>query len=163
MLFILVLVVGCSQQEKAVSGNFLLWNFGFEFQNDKTYYLVVPIEWTGESSVTIKSIELIKRAEKPIKYEEDGINYEFFGADPLKKSGIYGESDIGDLKSIKNLEIKDKGKIVLKLSIKHVKEDSDRRVKIRFNVNGNESEKVVEWKTLEQLTTDKDNNHSIHY
>jgi len=134
----------------------------FEFQNDKTYYLVVPIEWTGESSVTIKSIELIKRAEKPIKYEEDGINYEFFGADPLKKSGIYGESDIGDLKSINNLEIKGKGKIVLKLSIKDVKKDSERRVKIRFNVNGKESEKVVEWKTLELLTTDN-NDRSIHY
>ncbi|WP_397538671.1 hypothetical protein [Rummeliibacillus pycnus] len=163
VLFFLVPVVGCIEKETTVTGEFDLWNIGFTFKPNEVYYIVNTIEWTGKSPVTIKSIELIKRAEQPITYQDDGINYEFFGADPLKKSGIYGKSDIGDLKSIENLEVKGKGKIVLKLSLKDVKEDSDRRVKIKFNVNGNESEKVVEWNTLEQLTTDKDSNHSIHY
>lgn len=46
-------------------------------------------------------MEIIKeelKDEKPINYEEDGIKYEIFGADPLKKTGIYDESDVGDLK-----------------------------------------------------------------
>ena len=90
ILFFIFIVVGCSEQEKAVTGEFLLGNFGFDLKSNETYHLVVPIEWTGESSVTIESIELIKRDENPITYEEDGIKYDIFGADPLKKSGVYG-------------------------------------------------------------------------
>ncbi|QFF99004.1 hypothetical protein PB01_09260 [Psychrobacillus glaciei] len=129
-------------------------NFGFDLKSNETYYLVVPIEWTGESVVTIKSLELIKRDEKPITYGEDGIKYEIFGADPLKQSGIHGESDVGELKDINNLEINGEGKIVFKFSMRDVKKDSERRVKISFSVNGEECEKIVEWNTLEQLTTD---------
>ncbi|MFJ8260821.1 hypothetical protein ACIQ4I_02530 [Rummeliibacillus sp. NPDC094406] len=79
VLFFLVPVIGCSEKEKTVTGKFDLWNIGFTFKPNEVYYLVNTIEWTGESPVTIKSIELIKRAEKPITYQDDGINYEFFG------------------------------------------------------------------------------------
>lgn len=151
MFFILVFMVGCSQQEK--TGDFRFGNFGFDFENGKTYYLVVPIEWTGKSAVTLKSIELIKRDGEPTSIDEDGINYEFFGADSLKKSGIYEESDIGDLKSIKNFKFKGKSKIVLKLSIKDIHKDNELRVKIRYFYNGEEKENIVNWKTLELLTT----------
>lgn len=147
-------LVGCSEQEKTVTGEFLLRNFGFDLKSNDTYHLVVPIEWTGESSVTIESMELIKRDDKPITYEEDGIEYEIFGADPLKQSGIYGDRDIGDTKSINNFEINGEGKIVLKLTTGDVEEDSERRVKIIFRSNGEESEKNVVWKTLEQFSTD---------
>ncbi|WP_342541942.1 hypothetical protein MHH33_12815 [Paenisporosarcina sp. FSL H8-0542] len=103
-------------------------------------------------------MELVKRDDNPITYEEDGIKYEFFGADPLKKTGIYGDRnsdrDISDIKSINNLEINSEGKIVLKISTKDVKRESDRKVKINFNVNGEESGKIVEWETLEQLSTE---------
>ncbi len=89
--------------------------------------------------------------------EDDGIKYDIFGADPLKKTGVWGESDIGDLKNINDLEINDGGKIVLKLSLGEVKNDSERRVKINFISDGEETEKIVVWKTLEQLnTTDTD-------
>ncbi|MBD8032839.1 MULTISPECIES: hypothetical protein [Solibacillus] len=54
-------VIGCSEQEEAKTGEFLIGNFGFELISKETYHLVVPFEWTGESSVTIDSIELIKR------------------------------------------------------------------------------------------------------
>lgn len=154
LFFILIFAVGCSQQGKTTTDSLNLGNFGYNFHNNKTYFLVVPIEWTGKSSVIIKSLELIKRDNKPITLEEDGINYEVFGADPLKKPGIYADdSDIGDLKSINNLELKGKGKIVLKLALKDVNEDSQRRVKITFNENENEKEEIFKWKTLEQLTT----------
>ena len=150
-------ILGCSDEEKDVTGELFLGNTGFPFKSNETYHLVVPIEWTGESPVLIKSIELIKGDEKPINYKEDGIQYEVFGADPLKKTGVWGESDIGDLKNINDLEINDRGKIVLKLSLGEVKNDSERRVKINFISDGEETEKIVVWKTLEQLnTTDTD-------
>lgn len=87
-LCIMFTVVGCSEQEEAVTGEFLLGNFGFELLSNETYHLVVPFEWTGDSPVTIDSIELIKKDNNPITYEEDGIKYEFFGADPLKNQGF---------------------------------------------------------------------------
>ncbi|UED79222.1 hypothetical protein FH508_0017460 [Lysinibacillus sp. CD3-6] len=102
--------------------------------------------------MTIESIELVKSDGIPVTYEEDGIKYEIFGVDPLKKSGVYGDRDIGDIKSINNFEINGKGKIVLKLSTENVKNDIDRRVKISFKVNGEKSEKIIKWKTLEQFS-----------
>lgn len=153
-LFFLALVGACSEQEETSKDEFLLGNFGFSPSSNATYNLVVPIEWTGESPVTINSIELIKKDGNAIAYEEDGLKYEFFGAAPLKQTGVYGDRDIGDIKSINNFDLNGKGKIVLKLSTKNVKKDSDRRVKINFNVNGEESERIVEWKTIEQFSTD---------
>ena len=147
-------LVGCSEKEKVEDGEFLLGQFGADWKKE-TFYLVVPIQWTGDSSIKINSIELVKNNQNPITtYEEDGIKYEFFGADPLKKSGIYGESYVGDLKNINGLEINSKGKIVLKLSLGDVKEDNERRVRINFSSNGVEGEKIVVWKTLEKLKTE---------
>ena len=146
-------LVGCSEKEKAGDGEFLLGQFGADWKKE-TFYLVVPIKWTGASPITIKSIELVKNNGNLITYEEDGIEYEVFGADPLKKSGIYGESNVGDLKNINDLEINGDGKIVLKLSIGDVEKDNERRVKINFTIDGEETEKIVVWKTLEQLTTE---------
>lgn len=154
VLFFSFILLGCNEQKKTVTGEFLLGNFGFSLKSNEIYHLVVPIEWTGESPVTIKSIELIKKDEKPITYKEDGIKYEIFGADPLKQTGVYGDRDIGDIQNLNNFEINGKGKIVLKLTTANVKKDSDRRVKISFNVNGEESETIVEWNTLEQFSTD---------
>src|SRR4051794_28140445 len=105
LLVVFALIVGCSEQEKttrdaqeeATKGEFLLGEFGADFK-EQTYYLVVPIEWTGESPIKIQSIDLLKHNEKPVTYEEDGIAYEVFGADPLKQSGIYPDLNIGDVK-----------------------------------------------------------------
>lgn len=163
VLFCLVSVVGCSEQDKDVNGEFLLGNFGTDWK-EETFYLVVPINWSGESSVTIESIKLIKKDEKPITYEEDGKKYQVFGANPLKSSGIYGESDVGELKNIKDIEINGDSKIALKLVLgEEVNEDSERRIKISFSINGEEYEKIVEWKTLEQLATVSENNSVIPY
>lgn len=152
-LSVIVLVVGCSEKESS-AGDFTLYNTGFPFKANETYYIVNKIDWTGETPVKIKSIELIKGDGTPISYEIDGIGYEVFGADPLKTSGVWPESDIGGLKSIENLEIVSEGKIVIKLKLgTEVKEDSSRRVKIKYSINGDEKEKIVKWITLEQLTT----------
>lgn len=152
-LFCLSLIVGCNDKEKVGDGEILLGQFGADWKKE-TFYLVVPIQWTGNSSITINSIELVKSNQNPIIFEEDGIEYEFFGADPYKRSGIYYESDVGDLKNISNFEINAEGKIVLKLPLGDVKEDNERRVKFKLNSNGEEVEKIIVWKTLEKLTTE---------
>lgn len=152
-IFCLIAIVGCNEQSKAVNGQFSLINFGADW-NEETYYLVIPINWSGKAPVTIESIQLIKKDKQPITYEEDSIKYTFFGADRYKKSGIYSESDVGDLKNLNDVEIDGDGKITLKLVLgEKVKEDSERRLKINFKVNGKEGEQIVEWNTLEQVTT----------
>ncbi|KGR75268.1 hypothetical protein CD33_11125 [Ureibacillus sinduriensis BLB-1 = JCM 15800] len=157
-LICLLVLVGCSDKEEDVAGEFLLGNFGFTPNENETYHIVVPIEWTGKEPVNIVSLELIKGEEEPITLEEDGISYEFFGADPLKTTGIYGDSDIGDLTNLKNLVIDGEGKLVLKLKTSKVQADNERRVKIKFSINSKEIEKIVKWKTLEQLTTKQQGN-----
>ncbi|MFC7686460.1 hypothetical protein [Ureibacillus sp. GCM10028918] len=148
----LFLVAGCSEQKKTIDGEFHLGNFGADWK-EGSFHLVVPIEWIGDSSITIKSIEFIKRDGAPITFEEDGIDYEVFGADPMKSSGIYTEPNLGIVSNINSLEIKDEGKIVFLFSLNDVEKDSERRVKIKFDSNGEEFEKVVVWNTLEELTT----------
>jgi len=162
-IFCLIAIFGCNEQSKAVNGEFSLINFGADWYAE-TYYLVVPIHWSGKAPVTIESIQLIKKDEQPITYEEDSIKYTFFGANRFKKSGIYSESDVGDLKNLKDVEIKGDGKITLKLVLgEKVKKDSERRLKIRFSVNGRENKQIVEWNTLEQVTTISQNNSIIPY
>lgn len=152
----LFLIFGCS--EEGERGNFILYNTGFPFKGNETYYVVTKTEWTGEVPVKIKSIQLIKSDEEPLTYKEDGIGYEVFGADPLKTTGIWPESEIGEIESIENLEIKGEGKIVFKLVLsEEVKEDSERRVKIKYSIDGVEREEIVSWITLQQLTTTIEN------
>ena len=155
VILCMIIVIGCSDQEKTVQGEFLLGEFAADFK-EQTYHLVVPIKWTGESPIEIKSIEIIKDADKPVTKEEDGIEYEVLGADPLKQTGIYSEPNIGKVTDIADLEIDGEGKLVFKLSLMDVKKDSNRRLKIQFNNNQKENEQIVVWKTLEQLTTDND-------
>ncbi|MFJ7698726.1 hypothetical protein [Lysinibacillus fusiformis] len=154
VLFCLVLLGGCSEQVKEVDGEFLLGQFGTDWKKE-TYHVVVPIQWTGDSPITLKSIEFVKDYPDPLTtYEEDGIKYEIFGADPLRRTGIHGETYDRELKNIKGLEINGEGKIVIKLSLGDVKADKARRLKIKFDSDGEEVEKIVVWKTLEQITTE---------
>lgn len=69
-LLCLALLVGCNEKKKVEDGEFLLGQFGADWKKE-TFYLVVPIQWTGDSSVAINSIELIKNNQKPLTYEED--------------------------------------------------------------------------------------------
>ncbi|MFC7686627.1 hypothetical protein [Ureibacillus sp. GCM10028918] len=114
VILCLIIVVGCSDREKVEQGEFLLGEFGADFK-EQTYHLVVPIEWTGESPIEIKSVQIIKDDDKPVTKEEDGIEYEVFGADPLKQTGIYSEPNIGKLKDIKDIEIDGEAKLVFSI------------------------------------------------
>lgn len=163
VIFCLIVIIACNEHSQAVHGEFSLINFGADWYAE-TYYLVIPIHWSGKSPATIDAIRLIKKGGQPITYEEDSINYTFFGADRFKKSGIYNESDVGDLKKLKDVAIEGDGKITLKLALgEKVQKDSERRLKISFSVNGKENEQIVEWNTLEQVTTISQNNSMIPY
>ena len=153
-LFCLASLVGCIKQVKEVDGEFLLGQFGTDWKKE-TFYLVAPIQWTGESPITLKSIEFVKDYPDSLTtYEEDGIKYEIFGAEPSMKTGLYDESYGRELKNINGLEINGEGKIVIKFLLGDVKVDNARRLKIKFDSNGEQVEKIVVWKTLELLTTE---------
>ena len=153
-LFCLVSIVGCSEQDKSMEGEFLLGQFGLDWKKE-TYHVVVPLRWTGDSPITLKSIEFVKDYPDPLTtYEEDGIKYEIFGAEPSTRQTLLGETYDRELKDINGLEINGEGKIVIKLSLGDVKADSARRLKIKFESDGQEVEKIVVWKTLELITTE---------
>ena len=154
VMFCFALLGGCSEQDKDVEGRFLLGEFGVDWKKE-TYHLVVPIQWTGDSPIMLRSIEFVKTYPEPLTtYEEDGIKYEIFGADPSTKQTLLGETYDRELIDINGLEINGEGKFVVKLSLGDVKEDSARRLKIKYNSEGKNYEKIVEWKTLEQITTE---------
>lgn len=154
ILFCLVSLAGCSEQVNEVEGEFLLGQFGADWKKE-TFYMVAPIKWTGESPITLKSIEFVKDYPDSLTtYEEDGIKYEIFGAEPSRKTDLRDESYDRELKDINGLEINGEGKIVIKFSLGDVKADDSRRLKITFDSDGQEVEKIVVWKTLEQLTTE---------
>lgn len=137
-----------------MDGEFLLGEFGLDWKKEM-YHVVVPLRWTGDSPITLKSIEFVKTYPEPLTtYEEDGIKYEIFGADPSTKQTLLGETYDRELKDINGLEINGEGKFVVKLSLGDVKEDNARRLKITFDSDGEEVEKIVVWKTLEQITTE---------
>ncbi|MGE7981393.1 hypothetical protein [Solibacillus sp. NPDC093137] len=99
-LICLASLVGCIKQVKEVDGEFLLGQFGTDWKKE-TFYLVAPIQWTGESPITLKSIEFVKDYPDSLTtYEEDGIKYEIFGAEPSMKTGLYDESYGRELKNI---------------------------------------------------------------
>ncbi len=59
-----------------MDGEFLLGQFDTDWKKE-TYHVVVPIQWTGDSPITLKSIEFVKDYPDPLTtYEEDGIKCE---------------------------------------------------------------------------------------
>jgi len=150
----LVLLSACSTE----SGEFLVWDMdGFSLIPEETYYFVGKIEWTGEEPAEIESIELIKENGDSITYENDQIDYEFFGADSLKQVGIYfGDADVGDIKNLNGMEIDGEGRIVLKVILGEVKEDDGRKMKINFKVDGEKREEILDWHLVKRLSTTSD-------
>ncbi len=76
-----ILLAACSESKNTPEGEFLLGNlYADSIESGKTYYMVLPIEWTGEEPADITSVELVKEDGDPVTFEEDGIAYEFHGA-----------------------------------------------------------------------------------
>ena len=140
LLFTLMfLLVGCSNiSEKGEE--FKLGNISTpEFKDNENYFIVMPLEWNGEDSVSIESVEIIKDKEEPVNVDNDRINYEFFGADVNKKTGVYAREDIGNIEDIKGFEVEGESKLVLGISITNVIPDSTRKIKIKYLLGEEES------------------------
>lgn len=153
--FMFLLLVACSSTEESIDGEFIFGNmYGDSLEANESYYIVLPFEWTGEKPAVITSVELVKGNEEPVTLGEDGIEYEFFGADPLKQVGLYsGDRNIGDVVDINGFELQGESRIVAEVRLGDVTEDESRSAKINFTVNEEEYQRVVEWDTFKEMST----------
>lgn len=159
ILFIFILAA-CSDSEdveNAESGEFFLDNIYMDsVEANSTYSMIHEIEWTGEETVTINSFDLVKENHEPVTFDEDGVAYEVYGADPLKQAGVYAEGhDIGAVEEIRGYEIDEAGKIVLVLKLGEVSEDPHRAAKINYTINGKEKEVIYDWDGYKQFKTEE--------
>ncbi len=154
-----LLLAACSKSEEVEStesGEFLLDNLYLNSAEAHTTYSIVhEIEWTGEEAVTINSFDLVKEHHEPVTFEEDGIAYEVYGADPLKQVGVYSEGhDVGAIEDIDGYEIDGTGRIVLVLRTGEIQKDPTRAARITFTVNGQEQEAIYDWDGYKQFHTE---------
>lgn len=159
-LLIIFILAACSDSEdveNAKSGEFFLDNISINsIEADSTYSMIHEIEWTGEETVTINSFDLVKENNEPVTFDEDGIAYEVYGADPLKQVGVYTEGhDIGAVEDISGYEIDETGRIVLVLQLGEVSEDPHRAARINYTVNGEEQEVIYEWDGYKKFSTEE--------
>lgn len=159
IMFLGLFLTACSETEELVEGEFVIGNmYGGPFEPGDSYTFILPIEWTGEEPATITSVELIKMNGEPVTFEEDGIAYEFYGADPLKRVGLYAEDHyIGEVEDINGFEVQGESRIVTEVRLGEVEEDDHRNVKITYSVNGEEYEEITEWDTFRELATSNEN------
>lgn len=157
ILFTLMfLLVGCSNTggEGEHSEEFKLGDISTsEFKDNESYFIVMPLEWNGEESVSIEAIEMIKDDEEPINVDNDRIIYEFYGADANKKTGVYERESIGDVEDIGGFEIEGESRLVLEVSLTNVIPDSTRKIKIKYLVGEEKKEQIIESTTIENLRT----------
>lgn len=138
------------------TGEFLLDSiYAASIEADSTYTMIHEIEWTGETPAIINSFDLVKEQGEPVSFEEDGIAYEVYGADPLKQVGVYEEGhDIGEVEEINGYEVDGTGRVVLELRVGEVSEDPHRAAKINYTVDGEEHEFTYEWDGYKQFSTE---------
>ncbi|MGD6965615.1 hypothetical protein ACQCVP_04250 [Rossellomorea vietnamensis] len=155
VIMLAVVLTACTETEDQLTGEFLLGEiYADSMEPGGRYSIVLPIKWTGKNSATITSIEIIKENGTPVTFEEDGIAYEFYGADPLKKTGLYSDGhNIGEVKDINGFTVKGESRIVSELKLGEVEEDEIRKAKIQFQVNGEKYKEIIEWDTFKKLNT----------
>ncbi|WP_422122050.1 hypothetical protein DHX103_09465 [Planococcus sp. X10-3] len=155
IMFLFLLIAACSDSEESVDGEFMFGNmYGDSLESNESYYIVLPFEWTGEEPAVITSVELVKENEEPVTFGEDGIEYAFHGADPLKQTGLYsGERNIGEIVDINGFELQGESRIVAEVRLGEVVEDENRAAKINFTVNDEKYQEIVDWDTFKVLST----------
>lgn len=159
ILFCLILLLAaCSNDDTSVgnSKGFKVGNISTsEFKDNEKYFLVIPLEWNGDNPVTIESVELIKENEKIVNLDNDRINYVFYGADANKKTGLYKREEIGDIEEIKGFKVDGKSTLVLEITLNNIIKDSNRGMKIKYTINGEEKEQLIESPMIQNLRTKK--------
>ncbi|KIL51584.1 hypothetical protein KP77_10960 [Jeotgalibacillus alimentarius] len=96
----------------------------------------------------------MKANDEEVTFDIDRIAYEFFGAAPDKKSGVYARDDIGMTEEIEGFEWTDDGRIILEVLLSDVQENPDRHIIINYEHNGESFVQVVESETISGLRTE---------
>ena len=153
--FMFLVLAACSDTKESIDGEFMFGNmYGDSLKAKESYYIVLPFEWTGKEPVEINSVELIKENEDPVTFEKDGIEYKFYGADPLKEVGLYsGDHPIGEVVDIEGFKLQGESRIVAEVRLGDVVEDVTRRAKINFTVNDEEYQRIIDWDTFKKIST----------
>jgi hypothetical protein len=148
----LVVLSGCLNKESKSDGEFTVGNISTnDFISGETYFLVMPIEWSGSNTAVIDSVT-IEIDDTEIQ-DTQGISYEFFVGDPNKQHGVYARDDIGEMQNIQGYEIKDKGTLILKVVLSKVNKNDDRHIKINYSVDGDKKEQIIATQTVEGFST----------
>ncbi|PIC85379.1 hypothetical protein CSV72_13700 [Sporosarcina sp. P20a] len=149
-----IMFAACSNTEAGDlnEGRFTVGSMSYDdFPPDNSYFLVVPIEWTGSQPAVIDSIKIvIGDAEIP---DTEGISYEFYGGRPNKAIGVYPEDTIGGKQNIQGYEVKEEGRLILKVKLSNVNKNTNRQLKIHYSVNGKNREQTISTSTVEELST----------
>ncbi|WP_232217704.1 MULTISPECIES: hypothetical protein [Bacillus] len=155
IILLALFLTACSEPETKDDGEFMFGNlYADSMESGESYYMVLPIEWTGDEPAIIASIELVKEDGAPVTVDEDGIAYVFYGADPLKEMGLYsGDRNIGKIKDITGFKVQGESRVVAKILLDEMKEDESRAAKVTYMIDGEEYEEVVKWDTFEELST----------
>lgn len=157
MLAILLLLLGaCSgnNENSNSMGEFSIENISTsEFEKNETYFIVMPLSWSGDGPAIIDSVELIKQGNEPLSLDADHIAYEFMGASADKDAGVYAREEIGEVEEIEGFEVIDEATLVLEISMSDVSENPERKMKINYTVDGEEKEQIIESTTFENFRT----------
>lgn len=144
---------GLSNEDLNSTGEFTIANLSSgPFHSNETYYIVLPLTWNGNSTATIKEVELVKENEQSLQ-TTDGISYRFYGGNATKKSGVYARNQIGKTFDIHDFVIEDESSLILEALLKNVVPDKTRAIKIRYSVNGEEKEQLLAAGIIQGLET----------
>ncbi|REB08081.1 hypothetical protein DVB69_08910 [Sporosarcina sp. BI001-red] len=144
---------GLSNEDMNNTGAFTIANLSAgPFLTNETYYIVLPITWNGNSTATIKEVELFKENQQTLQ-TSDGISYTFYGGDAAKRPGVYARDQIGEISDIHGVEIEKESSLILEVSLRIVVPDKSRTIKIRYSVDGEDKEQNLTTGVVQGLET----------
>lgn len=145
--FIMFFISACGNE-----GEFAVENISASpLRAGESYYIVLPLRWTGSEKAIMKSVELLEDG-SPIT-SESGIIYTFYAGDKDKKTGVYRREEIGSVEKVEGFEIGDEGTLVMETIMTDVKPNEKQKLRIHYTVNGQEREQIVSSGTVENLET----------
>ncbi len=154
---LLFLVANPFENERTTTGEkgFSFNEFGFNpFESRVSHFIVARLFWNGEEEAIIHSVELVDAARNPIQYEKDHIAFRAYGADPLKKTGLYGGRDLGDYVELSEMNVKPNAdnRIIFEFVLGDAFEPiKDMELKITYEMAGEMNIQYYSWYTLNHL------------
>lgn len=146
------------ENEQSVSGEmgFSVSEFGLNpLEARESYFIVAPLFWDGREEAVIHSVELVNVNESLLQYEEDHIALRAYGADSLKKTGVYARQDVGELSELSEVTIwpQSENRIAFEVVMgDEFKPVQDMELKITYETAGEMSVQYYSWFTLNHLS-----------